>query len=48
VFNDDGYYEFAGDRVFYVCYKNARPEVKELIVLDDYILAIGTKTFISQ
>ncbi len=43
VFNEDGYYEFTGNRIFYVSYKNANVEIKESIANDDYFMNFTDK-----
>lgn len=39
VFNEDGHYDFIGDRTFYVVYKNSPEEIKTAIANSEYSIS---------
>lgn len=44
-FNDLGYYEYVGERIFYISYKNANNAIKTDILNDNYSLEVASYDF---
>lgn len=45
VFNKNGYYEFYDSKIFYISYKNADEEIKDIIYSEDYSIELPIGTF---
>ena len=46
LFDDLGYYEYVGERIFYISYKNANETIKTDILNDNYSLEVASYDFI--
>ena len=48
VFNEDGHYDFIGDRTFYVVYKNSPEEIKTAIANSEYSISCYGRVYYVQ